>query len=163
MSPRSLPQVPQIPDAVHHLTPTPFLPLRVRAKVRNLHCLPFIPSMAICCIHHAGCGTSSTWRYRRKQQKPSIPSAYMLQWERSSKLIWDEGVKLKSPGNYYLPLTHLLLWPNSGSSSSRGKGGVQKRLSTLGKNKTKPWSCTIEMLLFGSVYLALNELRRVAV
>lgn len=49
MSPRSLPQVPQIPDAVHHLTPTPFLPLESfnRAKVRNLLCLPFIPSVAI--------------------------------------------------------------------------------------------------------------------
>lgn len=35
MSPRSLPQVPQIPDAVHHLTPTPFLPLRVITEPKS--------------------------------------------------------------------------------------------------------------------------------
>lgn len=35
MSPRSLPQVPQIPDAMHHLTPTPFLPLRVLTEPKS--------------------------------------------------------------------------------------------------------------------------------
>lgn len=152
MSPRSLPQVPQIPDAVHHLTPTPFLPLRVLTEPKS-------ETSSVCLLF-------LQWLFAASIMLGAelvVPGDTGVNRERNSKLIRDEGVKWKSPGNYYLPLTHLLLWPNSGSSSGRGKGGVQKRLSTLGKNKTKPWSCTIEMLLFGSVYLALNELRRVAV
>ena len=77
-----------------------------RAKVRNLLCLPFIPSTAICCIHHARCRTR-TCGYRGKQNKSPAFLELTCYSEREAVNSYKMKEWNESPDNYYLPLTHL--------------------------------------------------------